>query len=130
MKKHLKYYITLAVDAVLVLLFASFRDIWSSETLENTYHILCDAFFVVGVFTTCIGLLFFVTNEGIFDGLVYSVKSFINMHRRNMKREHATFYDYKESLASRRLPFGFLVICGLVFLAVSVVMYWLYSQQL
>ena len=130
MKGLLKYLITLVVGAGMVVMIADSKDIWNSASLENTYHILCDAFFAVGAITTCLGLLFFVTNNGVFDGIVYSVKSFFSMFKRDMKREYATFYDYKESLAERHLPVGFLVICGLVFLVGAFVTYWLYTQQL
>ncbi len=130
MKRLLKYLITMLAGGLFVFAIADSKSIWTSESLQNTYHILCDAFFAVGIVITCFGLLMFVCNEGVFDGIAYGVKSFFSMFKKDMRREYKTFYDYKQSKAERHLPVGFLVICGSVFLAVAAVMYVLYSQQI
>ena len=42
--------------------------------------------------------------------------------------KYDTFYDYRVSREEKKLPYGFLLICGLIFLAVAFVMYFLYRQ--
>ena len=73
-------------------------------------------------------MLIFSSNEGVFDGLVFSVASFINMFRKNYKPKYKNYYDYKENRAGKKYSFGFLLICGIILLAVSMVMYLFYSK--
>lgn len=129
MKALKRYLITLLIGAL-----AAFGIMWSKDLFYQTdpksiYHILTDAFFVVGTVMTCVGLLIFSTNEGTFDIIVYGMGSFLDMFRKTSKKKFHTFYDYRESRADKKIQFGYIVICGLVFLAVSMVMYWLYRQN-
>ncbi len=129
MKRLIKYAVTMAVGALLVLLIAHSKDIWTSDNLKNTYHILCDSFFVAGWVITASGILCFSSNEGVFDGLMYGIRSFMEMFKRHPDRRYPTLYDYKESRADKKMPVLFLILCGLVYLAVAFVMYYLYSKQ-
>ncbi len=128
MKKLKKYIITLLIGFAAVALILWSKDLFSQTQPAMIYHILCDAFFATGVVMTGIGLLIFTTNEGVFDGLVYGVGSFIDMFRKTSRKKYHTLYDYKESRADKKLTFGHVVLCGLLFIAVSLVMFWLYSQ--
>ncbi len=128
MKKLKKYIITLLIGFAAVALILWSKDLFSQTQPAMIYHILCDAFFATGVVMTGIGLLIFTTNEGVFDGLVYGVGSFIDMFRKTSRKKYHTLYDYKESRADKKLTFGHVVLCGLLFISVSLVMFWLYSQ--
>ena len=128
MKAYKKFFITMLIGLGAVALI-----LWSKDILQQTapveiFHILTDAFFVVGTVITCAGLLVFSSNEGSFDMLVYGVKSFLDMFRKNSMKKYDTFYDYRESRADKKLKFGFLLICGLMFLTISLVMYFFYRQ--
>lgn len=128
MKAYKKFFITMLIGLGAVALI-----LWSKDILQQTapveiFHILTDAFFVVGTVITCAGLLVFSSNEGSFDMLVYGVKSFLDMFRKNSMKKYDTFYDYRESRADKKLKFGFLLICGLMFLVISLVMYFFYRQ--
>lgn len=127
MKAIKKYLITLACGLAGVAYVLWMKDFFNQTDMKTIFHILCDAFFVIGVLITSIGLFIFVSNEGVFDGLVYGVKSFAGLFRRN-SRQYASYYDYKEAHADRDTPFGFLVFSGLFFIAVSLVMLYLYYQ--
>lgn len=119
MKKLRKYLITLAVGlaAVLGILYA--KDFFAQTELQRICHILCDAFFAVGTVMCCAGLLIFSANEGSFDMIVYGMNSFIDLFREKSRKKYDTFFDYKESRKGQKVTFGFLLICGLLFLAVS-----------
>ena len=130
MKAFKKYLITLLIGFGAVALIAWSRDLFAQTAAVEVYHILCDAFFAVGVLITCVGLLVFSTNEGTFDMLVYGTKSFFDMFRKNKTLQYDTFYDYRMSRAEKKFPFGFLVICGVFFMAVSFVMLYCYNQCL
>ena len=128
MKAYKKFFITMLIGLGAVALI-----LWSKDILQQTapveiFHILTDAFFVVGTVITCAGLLVFSSNEGSFDMLVYGVKSFLDMFRKSSMKKYDTFYDYRESRADKKLKFGFLLICGLMFLTISLVMYFFYRQ--
>ncbi len=129
MKSFKKYLITLLAGFAGAALIAWSKDILDQTTALAVYHILCDAFFVVGVVITAAGLLIFSTNEGTFDMLTYGMKSFVDIFRKEKKLKYDTFYDYRMERAEVKIPFGFLVICGLFFMAVSMVMLALYHQN-
>ena len=128
MRSAKKYLITLLVDLVFAGLIAWSRGVLDQTELVKVFHILCDSFFVVGVVTTSAGLLIFSTNEGTFDMLSYGVQAFFGMFKKNMSRKYESFYDYRESRADKKVRFGFLIICGLVMLAISMVMLYFYHQ--
>lgn len=128
MKAFKKYGITLLIGFLAAAWIAWEKDILAQTAPIDVFHILCDAFFVAGTVITCAGLLVFSSNEGTFDMLVYGTRAFFDMFRKTSKKKYDTFYDYRESRADKKLPFGFLLICGIFFLAVSMVMYFLYCQ--
>ena len=119
MKKLRKYLITLTVGLAAVAGIAWAKDILAQTEPAAIYHILCDAFFAVGTVMCCAGLLILSGNEGSFDMIVYGVSSFVDLFRATSKKKYATFYDYRESRSDKKLHFGFLLICGLLFIAVS-----------
>lgn len=128
MKTITKIGITLFVGFSLVFLIACVKDIFIQTQAVKVFHILCDGFFAVGVVITSAGLLVFSSNEGTFDMLVYGVSSFLGLFRKNGERKYETFYDYRSARSEKKLKFGFLLISGLFFLAVSMVMLWLYHM--
>ena len=128
MKALRKYLITLLIGGLMVALIAGSKDILEQTVPMQIYHILCDSFFVVGVVITSAGLLVFSSNEGTFDILVYGLDSFVDIFRKKSTKKYATFYDYRESRADKKLQFGFMLICGLIFITISLAFYMLYSQ--
>ena len=128
MKSMKRYWITLLVGFAGAALIAWSKDLFAQTAPVNIFHILSDAFFVVGVVITSGGLLVFSTNEGTFDMLVYGVSSFFDMFRKVSAKKYETFYDYRASRADKKLQFGFMLICGLIFLAIAGVMYLFYRQ--
>lgn len=128
MKSIKKYLITLVIGFSLAFLIALSKDVFSQVALVNVFHILCDSFFVVGVVMSSVGLLVFSSNEGTFDMLIYGVSSFVDMFRKTSTKKYATFYDYKVGRADKKIRFGFILLCGLFFIAVSLVMYLFYRQ--
>lgn len=129
MRAFKKYLITLVVGFLAAGLILWSKDIFAQTALKAIFHILSDAFFVVGVVITCSGLLVLSSNGGTFDMLVYGFGSFIDLFRVNSKKKYETFYDYRVSREEKKLPFGFLLICGLFFLVIAFVMYFLYRQH-
>ncbi len=125
----MKYLITLFVGFAGVGAILWGKDIFSETEPQTIFHMLCDAFFAVGVVITGAGLLVFSANEGTFDALVYGVTSFLDMFRKERRMKYDTFFDYRHRKAEKKLSFGFIVLCGLFFLLVSFVMYYFYSRH-
>ncbi len=123
-----RYLIALAAGFGIAAYLLWQKNIFDQTELATIFHILCDAFFVPGVLLVCSGLLIFSTNEGTFDGMVYAVKSFVNMFRKNNLKQYDTYYDYKASRTNRDIKFGYLIYCGLFFIAVSLIMLYLNMQ--
>lgn len=124
-----KYLITLLAGFALVALILISKDIFNQTGTAAVLHILTDAFFVVGVLMTGAGLLVFSANEGSFDMLAYGISSFLDFFRKTSRKKYDTFFEYRESRVDKKVRFGFLLICGLFFLGVSLVLLWFYRQQ-
>lgn len=122
MKTFRKYLITLTVGLAAVAGIAWAKDIFAQAEAPQIFHILCDCFFAVGTVMCCAGLLVFSGNEGTFDMISYGMSSFIDLFRAKSKKKYETFYDYRESRGGKKMTFGFLLICGLIFIAVSLFM--------
>ena len=129
MKAITKFLITLGIGVVLTGWIAVSRGLLEQVEPVKIYHILCDSFFVVGVLISAVGSLIFVSNEGAFDPLVYGVRSFFNIFKKRENRKTQTYYDFRMARAEQKFSFGYILIGGLIFLAVSAVMYMLYRQH-
>ena len=131
-KQVLRYSITTGVCAILVFLIVTVRGIFS-EGLETykVFHYLTDAFFAVGVVCAGIGLLLFASNGGAFDLLVYGISRFFSMFKKDPNKvKYHTYYDYHIAKAERKkTAFLYLVIVGLVFVALSLLFLYFYYQN-
>lgn len=123
-----KYLITAVVGLLLVGAIVWSKDLFAQTAPVEVFHILCDAFFAVGIVIFAAGVLVFSSNEGTFDIFVYGISSFVDMFRKKSQKKYNTFYDYRESREDLKLPFGFLMLTGAVFIAVSLVMLYLYHN--
>ena len=128
MKTFIKYLITFGVGAILSLIVMNSKDLFTQTDLATIYHILSDSFFVSGVLLGGLGLLVFVSNEGVFDILVFGTKQFFGFFRKDKEQKYADFYEYKEAKAQRKLKFGSILVCGAFFILLAVVMLLLYKQ--
>lgn len=128
MKALIKYLITMVAGLLITGWIAFSRGILEQTAPVNIYHILCDSFFVVGTLVAAIGALIFVSNEGAFDPIVYGLRSFFNIFKKREKRNMESYYDFRMARSAHKFPFGFILICGMILLAVSAVMYVLYSK--
>ena len=127
MRSAKKYLITAIVGLLAVGAIVWSKDLFAQTAPVAIFHILCDAFFVAGVVIFAAGVLVFSSNEGTFDIFVYGLSSFVDMFRKKSQKKYDTFFDYRESHEDVKLPFGFLLITGAVFIAISLVMLYFYN---
>ena len=128
MRSAIKYVVTLLCGLAMAAWVAWSKDILAQTEWKTIFHILTDAFFVPAILTLGIGALVFTTNEGAFDAITFGLKSFWGMFSKKLKPRQETYYDYRMARQEKKLPFGFLLICGAIFFAVSMVMLYLYYR--
>ncbi len=128
MKPIWRYVITLLAGFAGAALIAWNKDIFAQTDPQKIFHILSDAFCVIGVVEAGFGALIFVSNEGMFDVVVYGFQNFLAMFRKEYKKKYATFYDYRVSREGKKTKFGFMLICGCFFMVITVIMYLLYRH--
>lgn len=121
MKSVVKYLITLAVGIGLAIWVMISKDVFDEKRLFMIYQIIAEGFSVPAVLMLGFGGLIFVSNEGTFDSLSYGLTSFFDLFRREKRNKFKTFYDYRESKKDKKLGFGFLLVCGLVFVAIAAI---------
>lgn len=130
MKTYVKYLITFVVGLILALWVMISKDLFAEERLYMIYQILAESFSVPAVLMLGFGGLVFVSNEGMFDSLSYGLTSFMDLFRKEKRNKFKTFYDYKESKKDRSMSFGYLLICGIVFVAIAIVFHLLYANNI
>lgn len=130
MKTINKYLIALGIGFALTAWVVLGNDIFNQTDMADILQILADGFTLPAVLLLGSGGLIFASNEGTFDSLVYGVRSFMDMFRKERKNEFKSFYDYKESKAEKRMSFGFLLISGLVFAVLTAITLVLYTKYI
>lgn len=128
MKKLIKYIIVIGIGLLIAFLIAISKDVFSVTDKKTLYHILSDSFMVPGVITTGMGLLIYVSDEGVFDGLIYGVMAFINMFSPRNERKYNSLYEYKQKKHATRTKVGFILISGLIIVSLAVIMLILYEN--
>lgn len=128
MKTVYRYLITTGVGMLIVLLIVLMKNGFTETDVEIAMQIWCDAFFVSGVFLTCGGLIVVASNGGVFDMLGYAVSLlWYTFKSSKVERKYKTFYDYREARKDRKRSVSYVLIVGLVLLAISVVFLILYD---
>ncbi len=130
MRSWLKYLVTMVIGLAAAAWMTCSWGLFDQTVAAGAFRILSDAFFVVGAVLTGAGLLVLFTNEGAFDMLAFGGKTLVSMFRKDNGQKRTTFYDYSMKRAEKKVPFGFLLICGVIYLALAVVMLLLYRGSI
>ena len=128
MKKIIKYIIVIGIGLVIAFLIALSKDVFNVTDKKTIYHIFSDSFMVPGVITAGMGLLIYVSDQGVFDGIVYGIMAFMNMFSPRNERKYNSLYEYKEKKHATKTKIGFILLSGLFLLAISVIMLVLYEK--
>lgn len=120
MKRVLPYIIAFAVGALTVTIVICAMGVWNAKNTAEVLQILCDAFFAAGILVFGAGLLVVCSNGGAFYMLAYGIIRFFDLFKRNAKGKYKDFYEYTEIKKQNKRGFGFLLIVGAVYLAVSI----------
>ena len=113
---------SLLLGAVMSFIVMWIRGIFAAESLIAVIGCLGDGFFVTAILLGGLGLLAFCSNEGAFDGVVYSVKSFWHFAttgKHYKKMETYAEYKARKHTSSRPLSSFFWVSLGYLALAIA-----------
>lgn len=121
--KLLQYGITTLVVGLFSLLIMWMKDLFIQTDSQEIMKILTDAFFAPGIIAVCAGLLVVASNGGTFYIFSYGLSSFANLFKKDRtKMRYKTFYDYKKAMEGQeKKPYGFILIVGLLFVAISMI---------
>ena len=128
MKTFVKYLITLAFGFALSLYVMFMWDLFDKTNPADIFHILHNSFLFPGVMLAGLGLLVFVSNEGVFDIVIFGTRQFIGFFKKKKDERYADFYEYKEARAQKKLKFGSILVVGALYILASAVMLVLYKQ--
>ena len=106
------------------------KDVFHEEETYRLFQSLSDAAFVPAVLLICYGALVLATKGGTFDMLVYGVSCVFSVMKRDPTRKYKTFYDYRVAQNEKPRSFWYLMLAGVVFLAISVVFLTVYYHAI
>ena len=131
MKTVYKYLITAAFGAVLAFIVLLRKDVFHLSQAVDVMKALCGGFFVSGVLIACFGGLVFASNGGVFDMITYGVKNLFWLFKKNpADRKYKDFYEYRDAMKEKKRSYGYMVIVGLAYIAVSLIFLALYYNYL
>lgn len=117
----LKYGISVAVCAAVVIFFCTVRD-FDKMKLVDRYRTLCDAFTIPGLLCLCLGVLLWISNDGFFYGLGYCIEVTWRALIPGTKQKMEKYYDYVQRKKGQKvMGYGFLFVVGGVCMAIALV---------
>lgn len=120
--KLLQYGITTAILSAFSLAIMFMNNLFSETNTQTIMKVLTDAFFAPGIIAMCFGLLIVASNGGTFYIFSYGIQSFMNLFRKERgKMKYKTYYDYKEAMKDNKKPYGYILLVGAVFVAISMI---------
>ena len=118
----------LIVGLVMAIALAFLTDVFHAESKSDMYRLLSDCFFLPAVILLASAGLTWTKNGGVWDGLVFSMKTVMSRMTRNYEDNRVTFAEYREKReqkASSPIP---SLIAGMFYLVLAMVFLALYNR--
>ena len=129
LKKAVPYVVSAVVGMVVFTIIVCTKKIWNYDDGKQVLRILSDAFFVPGGILAGVGLLIFASNGGAFDMLSYAFIRFCDLFRRDVRnKKYKDFYEYREAKKDKKRGMAFMLIVGVIFIALAGIMLIAYYQ--
>ena len=124
--KIIKYSVLSAIGLLMAYIVLNNYGFFETADLAYRYRILCDAFTIPGVIFIMCGALVWISQQGMFDSMSYALKMIKDQFSR--EHDHVKHGDYVLEKQENRKNggFGFLIITGSVFVAISLVFFALF----
>ena len=125
----IKYGVAIASCLAIGVYYLAGRD-FLAQDLQNRYRLLSDAFSLPGLLCLFSGVGIWLSNEGAFNGLTwvvtYTIKSLIPIARDTRE----SYGDYVVRQRGKQVSgFGFLIIVGIVMIAISLIFLYLFNSM-
>ena len=118
-----------AVGATIALVVLLVQGVFSSAQAKDTVRMVCDAFFAAGALLLVAGTLVWTFDNGITDGITYSVKSLGNLRRKDYEsRQRESYSEYRERKHRNKGSVKEFLIAGASYFLVSVVLLFVYNS--
>ena len=123
-----KFLINTGIGLAIALLLSILLGLFGAQTPVDRMRILCDGFFVAAMGLLCAGGIRWTTNGGAMDGLGYASKVGIARMRRDFEAAKQGFGEYQQIQRSKARSPKYLLLAGLVHLAISAILYAVYAN--
>ena len=123
MKRHWGRLTALLCGCVLWLLCVLYQGLPQASDVREWFRVLSNGALIPGVLFVGISGIVWISGEGLFDGIKYSMASMMARMRGHEKR-YATYYDYTRR--EKEPPSFPMLLPGLAFLAAAIVFTLLY----
>lgn len=125
-KKSYLMALSMGISAAVIICFIN--EIFAVESAQKAFKILSDAFFIPGVFLLGVGILLSVVNEGLFNGIIFGLKtlgrSFVA--RKGEKIREEEFHEYNKRMKEKKTSVAHFIVVGIGFILISAVFAMLY----
>ena len=88
MKTVLKYGITIVIGLLMAIGVCDLQNLFHVLEPLRICKILCNAFFISGILLLGVGILVFISKEGMFDGMSYYAGRFIMLFSRKFTQNY------------------------------------------
>ena len=117
-----KYTIAIILGGALSTIALSLNGFFDTDVAIIQYKLLADAFSAPGIIMMLLPVLFWISGEGLFDGLTYALASLGNMLTFRGYKKQEKYYDYKMRKAEKRMSgYWFILFVGIGFMLISCV---------
>ena len=115
----IKYLVTTLIGLGLTAWYVIPRHIGELTEVEQ-YRVLCDGFFLPGIFMIFVGLMFVMNNAGALDTISYAFHYLAHTFLPVAFGEGMSYLDYVQSRREKRMSgFGCIFVVGVGFLAIA-----------
>lgn len=121
--KYIKYIVTTIIGLLMAYAVFSYKNLFEASVMSDIMKILSDGFLLPAVVLGGLGVLFFVSNGGMFDIFIYSTGLLRETFKRKVDKDPnfpKTYFDFKQQ-RDKKLAIAHFLIVGSVFLLLSVV---------
>jgi len=113
--------IAFAALSAVALIYWWIEGLYSATDPKTIVRYLCDGFFAAGAAGIGVGLLVWIGNQGIFNGLSFAVQKIISKFVPSMKVATMSYGDFLEDKGEKHLQFWYIIAIGGAFLIASIV---------
>ena len=127
-REYKRYFITAVIGLVIVIAICFSRNVFAVENTGALFTVLSDAFLVPGMIFLGLGIIFYATNEGLFNAISYGMK-IIGRTLAPPKGEkiiNEEFHEYHARMSKKKIKFRHFILVGAIYLAIAVLFTILY----